>query len=650
LQADESPYTEPLTKLTFTSDADFIKSGKSGKIQNVPGMEYIKPYTVLRYFPDGVRNCYTLIVIQGTNYLIVAMFTYGNYDNLNTHPKFDLYLGPNIWTTVDLQRNVNGTRAEIIHIPRSTSLQICLVKTGTTTPLISALELRPLRNNTYIPQSGSLKTLFRVHLTDSKETVRYPEDVHDRLWSPFFMPEWRLLRTSLTVNTSDDNGYDIPEDVVVTAATPANVSSPLTISWNLETPDDLVYAYLHVAEIQSLRENDTREFNISAGQDVNYGPVSPDEFLVGTLFNTSPVKCEGGTCHLQLIKTPKSTLPPLLNAIEAFITVEFPQSETNANDVLAIKSIETSYGLSRISWQGDPCVPQQLLWDGLTCEYTNMSTPPRIHSLDLSSSELTGIIVPEIQNLTELKKLDFSNNNLTGGVPEFLAKMKSLLVINLSGNNLSGSVPQALLNKVKNGLKLNIQGNPNLCFSSSCNKKKNSIMLPVVASLASLAAIIAMIALLFVCIKRRSSSRKGPSPSQQSIETIKKRYTYAEVLAMTKKFERVLGKGGFGMVYHGYINGTEEVAVKLLSPSSAQGYKEFKTEVELLLRVYHTNLVSLVGYCDEKDHLALIYQYMVNGDLKKHFSGSSIISWVDRLNIAVDAASGSSFSFPFNTT
>lgn len=172
LQANESPYTEPITRLTFRSDADFIKSGKSGKIQNVPGMEYIKPYTVLRYFPDGVRNCYTLSVIQDTNYLIVAMFNYGNYDNLNTHPKFDLYLGPNIWTTVDLQRHVNGTRAEIIHVPRSTSLQICLVKTGTTTPLISALELRPLRNGTYIPQSGSLKKLFRVYLTDSKDTVR----------------------------------------------------------------------------------------------------------------------------------------------------------------------------------------------------------------------------------------------------------------------------------------------------------------------------------------------------------------------------------------------------------------------------------------------------------------------------------------------
>ncbi|CAN6908551.1 unnamed protein product [Brassica oleracea] len=650
LEANESPYTEPTTKLTFTSDSDFIKTGKSGRIQNVPGLDYIRPYTVLRYFPDGVRNCYTLSVVQDTNYLIVAMFTYGNYDNLDTPPKFDLYLGPNIWTTVDLQRKVNGTREELIHISRSTSLQVCLVKTGTTTPVISALELRPLRNDIYIPQSGSLKNRFRVYLTDSRDIVRYPLDVHDRLWSPFFMSEWKLLRTSLSINTSDDD-YDIPEDVLVTAATPANVSLPLTISWNVETPSDLFYAYLHGAEIQSLRDNDTREFNITAGPNVSYGPVSLEELLVNTLYNTSPVKCDGGACHLQLIRTLNSTLPPLLNAIEAFVVVEFPQSETNTDDVVAIKSIETSYGLSRISWQGDPCVPQQFLWDGLTCEYTNISTPPRILSLDLSSSEITGIIVPEIQNLTQLKKLDLSNNNLTGGVPEFLAKMKSLLVINLSGNNLSGSVPQALLDKVKKGLTLNIQGNPNLCSSSSCNKKKKRTMLPVIASLASLGVIISVITLLFVCMKRGPSIGKAyyyrfftkPTINRNQKEKI---YTYTEVLAMTNNMERVLGKGGFGMVYHGYINGNEEVAVKLLSPSSAQGYKEFKTEVELLLRVYHTNLVSLVGYCDEKDHLALIYQYMANGDLKQHLSalllhaGSSTMSWVDRLNIAIDAALG----------
>lgn len=55
--------------------------------------------------------------------------------------EFDMHIGPNKWTTIDLQIVPDGTVKEIIHIPRSNSLQICLVKTGATTPMISALEL-----------------------------------------------------------------------------------------------------------------------------------------------------------------------------------------------------------------------------------------------------------------------------------------------------------------------------------------------------------------------------------------------------------------------------------------------------------------------------------------------------------------------------
>ncbi|KAF8112067.1 hypothetical protein N665_0068s0034 [Sinapis alba] len=66
-------------------------------------------------------------------------------------------------------------------------------------------------------------------------------------------------------------------------------------------------------------------------------------------------------------------------------------------------------------------------------------------------------------------------------------------------------------------------------------------------------------------------------------------------------------------------------------------------QVELLMRVHHINLVSLVGYCDEGGHLALIYEYMDNGDLKQHLSGvcgSSVLSWQNRLRIGAETAQG----------
>lgn len=62
----------------------------------------------------------------------------------------------------------------------------------------------------------------------------------------------------------------------------------------------------------------------------------------------------------------------------------------------------------------------------------------------------------------------------------------------------------------------------------------------------------------------------------------------------------------------------ETVAVKVLGRNSKQGEKEFKTEVLLLGRLHHRNLVNLVGYCDEKKNNMLIYDYMSNGSLASH--------------------------------
>ena len=64
-----------------------------------------------------------------------------------------------------------------------------------------------------------------------------------------------------------------------------------------------------------------------------------------------------------------------------------------------------------------------------------------------------------------------------------------------------------------------------------------------------------------------------------SIDMKRKKFTYSELMEMTNNLERPLGEGGFGIVYHGVINGSQQVAVKLLSQTSRQGYKEFKAEV-----------------------------------------------------------------------
>jgi len=164
LSIQGSPYKESSTGLTYTSDDGFVQSGKIGKITKELESLYKKPERTLRYFPDGVRNCFSLNVTRGTKYLIKPTFLYGNYDGRNVIPDFDLYIGPNMWITV----NTDNTIKEILHVSKSNTLQVCLVKTGTSIPYINTLELRPLADDIYTNESGSLNYLFRVYYSNLK--------------------------------------------------------------------------------------------------------------------------------------------------------------------------------------------------------------------------------------------------------------------------------------------------------------------------------------------------------------------------------------------------------------------------------------------------------------------------------------------------
>ncbi|WZY75481.1 hypothetical protein YC2023_021865 [Brassica napus] len=325
-----SPYNDTFSRLHFSSDATFIQSGKTGKIQSTLVSRFMKPYTTLRYFPDGIRNCYNLNVEKGSKYLIRATFIYGNYDGHDIKPVFDLYLGPNLWATIDLERAVNGTRQDMLHIPTSNSLQICLVKTGETTPLISALELRPMENVSYSTESDSLNLYNMYYLSKSGSQIRYSRDIYDRIWRSYFKMEWTQISTDLDVVHS--NKYAPPKDALRYAATPTNASAPLTIEWSSANPDAQYHLYAHFAELQDLEANETREFSMVWNGQHYYGPLVPLKLNLLTIFNKSPRTCNGGKCSVQLIRTNRSTLPPLLNAFEVFTVIHLPQSETDESD------------------------------------------------------------------------------------------------------------------------------------------------------------------------------------------------------------------------------------------------------------------------------------------------------------------------------
>ncbi|XAR64263.1 Non-specific serine/threonine protein kinase [Bertholletia excelsa] len=159
-------------------------------------------------------------------------------------------------------------------------------------------------------------------------------------------------------------------------------------------------------------------------------------------------------------------------------------------------------------------------------------------------------------------------------------------------------------------------------------------------------------------IKSRLRYHSNSLPPTGKITTPNlKVFTYADLRRATKNFrlDTVLGEGGFGSVFRGYVDPeTYEpwrvgpgiaVAIKKSNPDGPRGLQEWQAAVQLFGKFSHPNLVKLLGYCCEERQFLLVYEYMQRGSLEDHLfrRGAESLQWDTRMKIAVGAARGLAF-------
>ncbi|KAG6762123.1 hypothetical protein POTOM_032608 [Populus tomentosa] len=298
----------------------------------------------------------------------------------------------------------------------------------------------------------------------------------------------------------------------------------------------------------------------------------------------------------------------------------------------------------------------------------------RFHFCDIVSSSLNNLYFNVyIDSWLVAENVDpssFANDLAVAFYKDFVtaATVSNKLRVSIGPTStMAGVYPNAILNgleimKMNNSLGSLSGPAPDISDSSS---KKN---VGVIVGLSIGAVILVLLAgFFFVFCRKRRLARQGNSKmwiplsiNGANSHTMGSKYSngttatldsnlgycipFAAVHEATNNFDEswVIGIGGFGKVYKGVLNDGTKVAVKRGNPRSQQGLAEFQTEIEMLSQFRHRHLVSLIGYCDEKNEMILIYEYMENGTLKSHLygSGSPSLCWKDRLEICIGAARG----------
>ncbi|XP_060669643.1 G-type lectin S-receptor-like serine/threonine-protein kinase LECRK1 [Ziziphus jujuba] len=171
-------------------------------------------------------------------------------------------------------------------------------------------------------------------------------------------------------------------------------------------------------------------------------------------------------------------------------------------------------------------------------------------------------------------------------------------------------------------------------------KDQNILMIVVLSVLLGSSVMVNFVFVGFFMFLKRNLLGPEISPNESSIENRLQQFTYKELIEATNGFKEELGRGSCGIVYKGETRSTGLIAVKMLDRVFEDIDREFKAEVNIIGQTHHKNLVRLVGYCDEKQHRLLVYEFLRNETLAKFLYGDPKPSWKQRTEIAFGIARG----------
>ncbi|KAL2927595.1 hypothetical protein RDABS01_019926 [Bienertia sinuspersici] len=435
-----------ISGLKYIPDKSFISVGNGTSVKTNNTEKLFPILSKVRFFPDksARKNCYTFQVTEGAKYLVRTTYYYGNFDERKHPPIFDQIIDGTKWSIVNTTEDYAKGLAsyyELVVAASSKVLSICLARNqytdGESNPFISALEVMFLNGSLYKAvdlQKYALSTVARHTFgndddnngDDGANFISYPDDEYNRMWQQY-KDQNPTVKCQSNVTSSDF--WNKPPSKALSSAITTSRGKNLEIQWPLTSlPGSNYHISLYFQDNRTPSPYSWRVFNILINGETFYTKLNVTTSGVNVFARQWPLS---GKTQITLIPDHGVPVGPIMNAAEMFQLLPLG-GRTNETDVMAMSDLDRSLNNPPSDWNGDPCLPQQNSWSGVT---------------NLTGLGLTGSLSTSIGNLTAIAHLHLENNQFEGSIPESLADLPRIREIYLQNNKFTGGIPIKLKNR-----------------------------------------------------------------------------------------------------------------------------------------------------------------------------------------------------------